>query len=159
MCYSSSKCSNNKKLAADQRNMAAKEAKWSRVQARSVAIFTGFTIVFLPLSFFTSYFGMDLGMNSSDFWTITRSISLGIIVIVFVLVRATSTVQHPEEGRVKKSKDEVDAESSWSFPPGTERYSGIRNRLHTNDFYIFGNTCPITCVATHILELTTWLGQ
>jgi Mg2+ and Co2+ transporter CorA len=47
-------------MATKQQNMAVEEAKKSGIQARSILVFTALTIVFVSLSFFTSYFGMDL---------------------------------------------------------------------------------------------------
>ena len=58
-------------------------------QNKAVLLFTGVTIVFLPLSFFTSYFGMNLrGVADTDkdenyFWAVCGSIAF---VIVLVLV-------------------------------------------------------------------------
>lgn len=49
-----------------QRQAQVDEVRWSRLQAElassqnlSVMIFTTFTVIFLPLSFFTSLFGMN----------------------------------------------------------------------------------------------------
>jgi hypothetical protein len=107
-------------MATKQQNMAVEEAKRSGVQARSILVFTAPTIVFLPLTFFTSYFDMDLSdmsrINSRVFWTITGPISVGIIVIVFALVRAMNAVQQHDEERAMKSRDEIEAESSWRSP-------------------------------------------
>ncbi|KAF2431559.1 hypothetical protein EJ08DRAFT_586952 [Tothia fuscella] len=56
-------------------------------QNKAILVFTGVTIVFLPLSFFTSYFGMNLkGIQSTDrdehwFWTVCGSIAFVIILI------------------------------------------------------------------------------
>jgi len=107
-------------MATKQQNMAVEEAKRSGVQARSILVFTALTIVFLPLTFFTSYFDMDLSdmsrINSRVFWTITGPISVGIIVIVFALVKAMNAVQQHDEERAMKSRDDIEAESSWRFP-------------------------------------------
>jgi hypothetical protein len=89
-------------LATQQQNMAVEEAKRSGMQARSILVFTALTIVFLPLSFFTSYFAMDLTdisrISSRAFWTITAPITVGIIAIVSVLVIIMNKVeQHDEE--------------------------------------------------------------
>jgi hypothetical protein len=104
-------------MATKQQNMAVEEAKKSGIQARSILVFTALTIVFLPLSFFTSYFGMDLsfaGINSRVFWTITGPITIGIIVTVFALARVMGTVQQHDEERAMKSNGEIEAGSSWS---------------------------------------------
>lgn len=58
-------------------------------QNKAVLLFTGVTVVFLPLSFFTSYFGMNLrGVADTDkdesyFWSVCGSIAF---VMVLVLV-------------------------------------------------------------------------
>jgi len=104
-------------MATQQQNMAVEEAKRSGVQARSILVFTALTIVFLPLTFFTSYFGMNLsdvpGITSRVFWAFTGPISVGIIVVVFAVVRAMNAVQQHDEEWGMKSRTEIEAESSW----------------------------------------------
>ena len=57
-------------------------------QNKAIFVFTGVTIVFLPLSFFTSYYGMNLQgiVNSTRsehyFWRLCGSIALAIVVVV-----------------------------------------------------------------------------
>lgn len=57
-------------------------------QNKAILIFTGVTIVFLPLSFFTSYYGMNLSTivgtakTEGYFWKVCGSIALCIVVIV-----------------------------------------------------------------------------
>ena len=54
-------------------------------QNKAIFLFTGVTIVFMPLSFFTSYFGMNLkGVGDTDrgetyFWQVCGTISFIII--------------------------------------------------------------------------------
>ncbi len=104
-------------IASQQQNLAVEEAKSSRVQARSVVIFTALTIIFLPLSFFTSYFGIGLtdvpGIDSKFFWTITGPISGSIVLLVFAVVRIMSTVQGHDEEQAIESSEEIESESSW----------------------------------------------
>ena len=58
---------------------------------KAIFVFTAVTIVFLPLSFFTSYFGMNLkGIVGTDhtevyFWKVCGSVSMAIILIVSLL--------------------------------------------------------------------------
>lgn len=60
----------------------------SDAQNKAILVFTGVTIVFLPLSFFTSYYGMNLhGIVDTDkgqgyFWKICGSIGFAIVVLV-----------------------------------------------------------------------------
>ncbi|KAL8839581.1 MAG: hypothetical protein Q9170_001685 [Blastenia crenularia] len=57
-------------------------------QNKAILIFTGVTIVFLPLSFFTSYYGMNLSTivnterTEGYFWKLCGSIALFIVVVV-----------------------------------------------------------------------------
>ena len=57
-------------------------------QNKAILIFTGVTIVFLPLSFFTSYYGMNLSTivnterTEGYFWKLCGSIALLIVVVV-----------------------------------------------------------------------------
>ena len=103
-------------MATQQQNMVVEEAKRSGVQSRSILVFTALTIVFLPLSFFTSYFAMNLTdisrISSRGFWTITGPITVGIIVIVFILVMVMNKVQQHDEERAMESKGEIEAELS-----------------------------------------------
>lgn len=104
-------------IASQQQNLAVEEAKSSRVQARSVVIFTALTIIFLPLSFFTSYFGIGLtdvsGTDSKFFWTITGPISGSVVLLVFAVVRILNPVQRPDEEQAIESSEEIESEPSW----------------------------------------------
>ncbi|KAL2071772.1 hypothetical protein VTL71DRAFT_13007 [Oculimacula yallundae] len=104
-------------IATEQHFMAVEEAKRSGVQARSIFVFTALTVVFLPLSFFTSYFGMDLSdmssMNSRAFWKISGPLTAGIIGLLFAVVRATKAARQPDEERGMKSGLYTVAKSSW----------------------------------------------
>lgn len=57
-------------------------------QNKAVLIFTGVTIVFLPLSFFTSYYGMNLSTivdtprTEAYFWRVCGSAALFIVLVV-----------------------------------------------------------------------------
>lgn len=57
-------------------------------QNKAIFIFTTITIIFLPLSFFTSYFGMNLqgivdtDRTEKDFWKVCGSVSIAIILVV-----------------------------------------------------------------------------
>jgi Mg2+ and Co2+ transporter CorA len=61
-------------------------------QNKATLVFTGVTIVFLPLSFFTGYFGMNLQgivntrRTESFFWRVCGS--AGFLLIILVLVYA-----------------------------------------------------------------------
>ncbi|KAI9864234.1 MAG: hypothetical protein M1824_005629 [Vezdaea acicularis] len=57
---------------------------------RAILIFTGVTIVFLPLSFFTSYFGMNLqGISGTTkgepyFWEVCGSVALFVVTATVI---------------------------------------------------------------------------
>jgi hypothetical protein len=57
-------------------------------QHKAIFVFTGFTIVFLPLSFFTSYFGMNLkgiiNTNRTEeyYWKVCGSVAFSMVLLV-----------------------------------------------------------------------------
>ncbi|KAI1751573.1 hypothetical protein F4782DRAFT_540841 [Xylaria castorea] len=88
-----------------QRQAQVDEVRWSRLQAElassqnlSVMIFTTFTVIFLPLSFFTSLFGMNTqewgGPDPNDFLSLkvigAISLPASALVIAITLVAAFS---------------------------------------------------------------------
>ncbi|KAI0865927.1 hypothetical protein F4860DRAFT_200414 [Xylaria cubensis] len=88
-----------------QRQAQVDEVRWSRLQAElassqnlSVMIFTTFTVIFLPLSFFTSLFGMNTqewgGPDPNDFPSLrvigAISLPASALVIAITLVLAFS---------------------------------------------------------------------
>jgi Mg2+ and Co2+ transporter CorA len=101
-------------LATKQQSLAIDEARSSRVQSRSVIIFTAITIIFLPLSFFTSYFGMNL-TNSRYFWIVAGPASGGIVIVIFAIVKFLSVVKDPilDEEKVMANSEAAESETSW----------------------------------------------
>jgi len=59
-------------------------------QNKAIFVFTGVTIVFLPLSFFTSYYGMNLkgiadtSKGEAYFWQLCGSIAVVIVVVTTI---------------------------------------------------------------------------
>jgi Mg2+ and Co2+ transporter CorA len=57
-------------------------------QNKAIFVFTGVTLIFLPLSFFTSYYGMniqgivDTNMNVDDFWRLSATLTFGILTLI-----------------------------------------------------------------------------
>ncbi|KAL8823570.1 MAG: hypothetical protein Q9191_005733, partial [Dirinaria sp. TL-2023a] len=57
-------------------------------QNKAIIVFTGVTIIFLPLSFFTSYYGMNLTgianttLTENYFWKVCGSVALLIVLLV-----------------------------------------------------------------------------
>ncbi|TEA14937.1 Protein SERAC1 [Colletotrichum sidae] len=91
-----------KLLEMVQRQAQVDEVRWSRLQTElassqnlSVMIFTTFTVIFLPLSFFTSLFGMNTVEWDAQLPSIgyvgAVSLPLSLVVIVGALVAAFSS--------------------------------------------------------------------
>jgi hypothetical protein len=108
-------------LATQQRSLAIDEARSSRVQSRSVIVFTAITIIFLPLSFFTSYFGMNFtdivrtAHSSKYFWMIAGPVSGINILVIFVIMKFLSVVKDPvldEESALARS-EAAESKVTW----------------------------------------------
>lgn len=108
-------------LATQQQTLAIDEARSSRVQSRSVFIFTAITIIFLPLSFFTSYFGMNLTdiaktvHTSTYFWKTAGPVSAITVIAIFVIMKFLNIVKDPvvDEERTLTDSKAFKNESSW----------------------------------------------
>ena len=108
-------------IATQQQNLAIEEAKSSRVQLRSIMIFTAITIIFLPLSLFTSYFGMNLtditktSHDSKYFWLIAGPVSGTVVLASFVITKCLSVVRQPPPDAEKAMTDgaPLEDETSW----------------------------------------------
>ncbi|EEU37071.1 uncharacterized protein NECHADRAFT_86622 [Fusarium vanettenii 77-13-4] len=81
-------------LNLEQTAASLKEARDTTKQGKAVMLFTIVTIIFLPLSFFTSYFGQNVSEitgdannpTSGELWKIAGPIS--VVVIIFALLVA-----------------------------------------------------------------------
>ncbi|KUJ16671.1 uncharacterized protein LY89DRAFT_684771 [Mollisia scopiformis] len=80
------------------------------IQNKSILIFTIITVIFLPLSFFTSYFGMNTddirSMEKGQwfFWSVSAPLSIAINVITFLIAfkgRIRETLSKPFRRRNK----------------------------------------------------------
>ncbi|KAJ5171925.1 hypothetical protein N7492_004518 [Penicillium capsulatum] len=67
-----------KQANVDEAKMARWQAEVTQTQSRSVMVFTIFTVIFLPLSFFTSLFGINAREWSGDQTNLTLSTMLEI---------------------------------------------------------------------------------
>lgn len=62
------------------------------IQNKAILVFTGVTIIFLPLSFFTGYFGMNIqgivgtAKDETWFWKVCGTVSFMIILSVTMYV-------------------------------------------------------------------------
>lgn len=60
----------------------------AETQNKALMVFTACTIIFLPLSFFTSYFGMNLkGIATTElteawFWKVCGSVGITVVLLV-----------------------------------------------------------------------------
>jgi Mg2+ and Co2+ transporter CorA len=75
---------------------------------KSILVFTGVTIVFLPLNFFTSYYGMNVkGLvdtnDVANFWKVCGTIAF--LIILFVSLYA---FRHTIVKALKKTRDPRD---------------------------------------------------
>lgn len=108
-------------MATQQQTLAMEEAKSSRVQSRSVMIFTAITIIFLPLSFFTSYFGMNLTdisktrHDSKYFWLIAGPTSGSIVIAIFAIAKCLAIANKTPFDLEKANVGSVglESEASW----------------------------------------------
>ena len=100
-------------LATQQRSLAIDEVRSSRSQSRSVMIFTAITIIFLPLSFFTSYFGMNLtdivktSRTSTYFWGIAGLVSGSIVIAIFAIMKFLNVLKDPVLDEKKATSSEA----------------------------------------------------
>ncbi|KAK4103317.1 hypothetical protein N658DRAFT_308880 [Parathielavia hyrcaniae] len=80
-------------LDLKQKAASLHEARSSTKQGRAVMLFTIVTIIFLPLSFFSSYFGQnvseitgdDKNPRSADLWKIGGPLSVAVIVFALLI--------------------------------------------------------------------------
>lgn len=113
-------------MAARAQILAADEARTARAQAKSVSIFTFITVVFVPLGFFTSYFGIHLtdinenDLTSNFFWSVSAPSSITIIAIAVLVARWAGL----------RNKETSDLENAGvSSERGTEIWLGRLLRL------------------------------
>lgn len=109
--------------ATQQQILAIDEARSSRIQSRAVFIFTTITIIFMPLSFFTSYFGMNLtdiantAYTSTYFWMTAGPITAFILLAILIVVKLTHVVGDPvldeESGAVNGDVDRAGKNGLW----------------------------------------------
>ncbi|ORY17310.1 cora-like Mg2+ transporter protein-domain-containing protein [Clohesyomyces aquaticus] len=85
-------------------------AQTSGEQNRSIMIFTIFTIIFLPLSFFTSFFGMNVqdwsGSSSNKRLPTVLALMCGISAAVIIVALFLAFTRHPYE-KIKKAPETV----------------------------------------------------
>ncbi|KAH9833352.1 hypothetical protein Tdes44962_MAKER08801 [Teratosphaeria destructans] len=114
-------------LAAQQQRLGVEEAREARVQSRSVVIFTAITIIFLPLSFFTSYFGMNVKdvvnttHSSGYFWIVAGPVSGGIVLGIFAIVKYTERTAILDAEKALATGRSLEIEKSWQCRLGLRR--------------------------------------
>ena len=69
---------------------------------KAILVFTVVTVIFLPLSFFTSYFGMNLqGIVNSNkteryFWSVCGTVALTVVTFTFTYAWIWGHKQHSQ---------------------------------------------------------------
>ncbi|KAI9798830.1 MAG: hypothetical protein M1825_004953, partial [Sarcosagium campestre] len=89
-----------KEQSTDEARQARRQAETATRQSRSVMVFTVFTVIFLPLSFFTSLFGMNVrewtgqksNLSARRIFTLMAFISFAVIFVA-LLVAFNGTVR------------------------------------------------------------------
>ncbi|KAF2086603.1 hypothetical protein K490DRAFT_66386 [Saccharata proteae CBS 121410] len=128
-----------KQANVDEAWLARRANKVAATQGRAVMIFTIFTIIFLPLSFFTSLFGMNArewsgtpkNLSLSTIFILMASISV-VVIVVALLIAFNDRIRLLEplsscwrwRGRPDVSARSEDLEGGW----GRERDGKERDR-------------------------------
>ncbi|KAG9191414.1 hypothetical protein G6011_09502 [Alternaria panax] len=83
----------SKSASLAEARSSAKEAQAATTQGRAVMLFTIITVIFLPLSFFTSYFGQNIkeltgdedNPSTWDLWRVATPITIVVIVVALLV--------------------------------------------------------------------------
>lgn len=161
-----------------QRKAQVDEVRWNRLQVElsktqnlSVIIFTAFTVIFLPLSFFTSLFGMNTsnwaGDEGSDYKSLQEigavSLPISLAIIVLALVAAFSSRVQDAVGSLFKV-----LKGGWGETRRLETERLIESRKERNyDFwdtvrrerpttYNIPNVNKVTPTQHHLTRRSTW---
>lgn len=133
----------------DEVRLSRQQADLASAQERSVMIFTVFTVIFLPLSFFSSIFGMNTyewgGANNLSLRTIgviALPASAALVVVALVVAWSTSmrkTLNYPVRGirectRRASAWCRARVAATWYAKDGTPRLAGVKrtNRRKTS---------------------------
>jgi hypothetical protein len=110
-------------VATQQQILAIDEARSARIQSRAIFIFTTITIIFMPLSFFTSYFGMNFidiansTYTSTYFWMTAGPVTVFILVVIFLIIKFFKIIGDPmldeESGAAGGDIDEKSRKRPW----------------------------------------------
>jgi Mg2+ and Co2+ transporter CorA len=112
-------------LALKQAFSTQDQADETRVQSQILFIFTAVTIVFLPLSFFTSYFGMNVqeqtGSNGNlpikHVWVVMGT-SSGTIITALLGIAAIWYYLENNKTREKRKHEWIKLDEEGRIPPG-----------------------------------------
>lgn len=130
----------------DEVRLSRQQADLASAQERSVMIFTVFTVIFLPLSFFSSIFGMNTyewggagNLRLRTIGVIALPASAALVVVALVVAWSTSmrkTLNYPIKG-IRKCKQKVSRWcrtqllAAWYGKDGTPRLDVERIRPRT----------------------------
>lgn len=132
----------------DEVRLSRQQADLASAQERSVMIFTVFTVIFLPLSFFTSIFGMNTyewggsgNLHLRTIGVITLPSSAALVLIALVIAWSTSmrkVLNYPIKiSRRFKRKTlrwcKAQLMAAWYGENNTPRLNIRRNRRKTSD--------------------------
>ncbi|KXG51206.1 Mg2+ transporter protein, CorA-like/Zinc transport protein ZntB [Penicillium griseofulvum] len=114
-------------------------------QGKAILVFTIVTVVFMPLSFVTSYFGMntndirDMDSSQTLFWAISAPLTVGIITVVLVVAF--------QADRIREAFDAFWAyDSALGAKPSSAVVHGKGKKSHTEK--LSGLSPPKNWVAT-----------
>ncbi|KAI0875958.1 hypothetical protein GGS24DRAFT_488982 [Hypoxylon argillaceum] len=102
-----------KRLNVDLRESLHSLAIIADNKNKAIFVFTGVTIIFLPLSFFTSYFGMNLegiaGTSKTEtyFWEVCGTISVVIILVFGIFALRYRIMEQLNSFRVQRTASVV----------------------------------------------------
>lgn len=113
------------------------QADLTRIQNRSVVIFTVFSVIFLPLSFFTSVFGMNTkewgggdNLSLSTIWSIALPISVALIsgTVLAAWIIAEGSGYGYVRQRIKRAKRRISKVMPVALRERGKARKGIRMR-------------------------------
>ncbi|KAF5005374.1 hypothetical protein FDECE_8186 [Fusarium decemcellulare] len=129
-----------------QADAAREQADETEAQSQILLLFTIVTIVFLPLSFFTSYYGMNVveltgekeNTNQVAVWRVMGPISgaiiVGLLLAAFFMYQRTRKEQRARKERRKEKKRKKKQQSR-----GSGSMSSIQGSAHNSQTSLSGN--------------------
>ncbi|KAL4878973.1 hypothetical protein BJY04DRAFT_194503 [Aspergillus karnatakaensis] len=128
-----------KQANVDESRLARWEAEVTQSQSRAVMVFTIFTVIFLPLSFFTSLFGINArewsgeptNLTLDTMLTIAGPTSLAVIISALLIAfseRLRDTLQKSQKILFGMIRDGAVHALAWCFPSSPPKHSSSSKR-------------------------------